>query len=102
MNKKQKNKTLIEKNNVLLIKENGDDQPPKNNVTAKLLINIILPYSPKKNNANPMAEYSTLYPATNSASASGKSNGGLLVSANIDTKKIINNGNKGTTYQIYC
>jgi len=31
-----------------------------------------------------MAEYSTKYPATNSASASGRSKGGLFVSANAD------------------
>ena len=35
----------------------------------------MLPYSPSENNAKPKAEYSTLYPDTNSASASGKSNG---------------------------
>jgi len=44
-------------------------------------------------------EYSTLYPATNSASASGKSNGALFVSASIEIKKIIAHGNKGKTNQ---
>ena len=39
-----------------------------------------------KKNANGNPEYSTLYPATNSASASGKSNGVRFVSA----KKQIN------------
>jgi hypothetical protein len=32
-------------------------------------------YSPNENNAKFIAEYSTLYPETNSASASGKSKG---------------------------
>jgi len=35
-----------------------------------------------------------LYPATISASASGKSKGALLVSATIQIKKIIETGNK--------
>lgn len=55
----------------------------------------ILPYSARKNSANDIAEYSTLYPATNSASASGRSNGVLFVSANATTKKIIKNGSNG-------
>ncbi len=56
------------------------------------MINIEL-YSPKKNIANVIEEYSTLYPATSSASASGKSKGVLFVSANIDIKKTIKQGN---------
>jgi hypothetical protein len=46
----------------------------------------IFKYSPKKKNAKGMDEYSTLYPATNSASASGKSNGALFVSIKIHIK----------------
>jgi hypothetical protein len=46
------------------------------------LIKIMLPYSAKKKRAKAIEEYSTLYPATSSASASGKSNGDLFVSAN--------------------
>lgn len=49
--------------------------PPKKNSAVTVDIKIILLYSARKNNANPIAEYSTLYPDTNSASASGKSNG---------------------------
>jgi hypothetical protein len=41
----------------------------------------MLPYSERKKRANAIEEYSTLYPATNSASASGKSKGDLFVSA---------------------
>ena len=86
-------------------KENGNisikgNQPPKNNVDIKALIKSIFAYSPKKNKANVIAEYSTLYPETNSASASGKSKGCRFVSASIDTQNIINIGNKGTMNQI--
>jgi hypothetical protein len=41
----------------ILIKGN---QPPKNNVDMKALIKSIFAYSPKKNKANVIAEYSTL------------------------------------------
>ena len=65
------------------IKLNKGNQPPKNNMTIKLHIIIILQYSARKNNANVKEEYSTLNPLTSSDSASGKSNGNLLVSANM-------------------
>ena len=61
----------------------------------------MFPYSPRKNKANVMLEYSTLNPATSSASASGKSKGCLFVSANEEIKKIINIGNKGIQYHIF-
>jgi hypothetical protein len=48
-------------------------QPPKKKITNNEDISKIFPYSPKKNIAKIIDEYSTLYPATNSASASGKS-----------------------------
>jgi len=57
-------------------------------------------YSAKKNIAKIIEEYSTLYPATNSASASGKSKGERLVSANIEIKKIIAQGSNGYINQI--
>jgi hypothetical protein len=66
----------------------------------KAHIIIIFIFSPKKNCAKVIAEYSTKYPATSSASASGKSNGGLFVSANAEIKNSKNKGNKGITYQI--
>lgn len=77
------------------------NQPPQKNKTARLLIIIIFPYSAKKKRANAIAEYSTLYPATSSASASGKSNGVLFVSAREIIKNNIQNGNNGNTNQIY-
>lgn len=79
---------------------NNGSHPPKKRITVKIQITIILVYSAKKNKANVIAEYSTLYPATNSASASGKSNGCLLVSANAHKKKIIKHGNKGMIFHI--
>jgi hypothetical protein len=80
------------------------NQPPKNNIVIVVDINNLLLYSPKKNIAKIIEKYSTLQSATNSASASGKSNGARFVSANIDIKKIIAQGNKGKTNQhvIFC
>lgn len=40
--------------------QKGANQPPRNNKVVTTLINKILPYSPKKNKAKPIAEYSTL------------------------------------------
>lgn len=77
------------------------NQPPKNKVDTKALIKSIFAYSPRKNKAKVIAEYSTLYPDTNSASASGKSKGCRFVSANIDTQNIINIGNKGIMNQTF-
>lgn len=58
----------------------------------------MLAYSPKKKRAKVTEEYSVLYPDTSSASASGRSKGALLVSASMETKKIIANGYMGSTY----
>ena len=43
--------------------------------------------------------YSTMKPATSSDSASTRSNGGRLVSASAETKKMTNIGNSGSQYQ---
>jgi hypothetical protein len=48
-----------------------------------------------------MAEYSTLYPETNSASASGRSKGWRFVSANALIKNKIKTGNNGPHNQIF-
>jgi len=78
-------------------------QPPKNNNDITAESQSILLYSAKKNIANVIAEYSTLYPATISASASGKSKGARFVSAKIEIKKIIKIGNKGNTnHTVFC
>ena len=68
--------------------KNGNVHPPKKKITNKVFIKIILLYSAKKNIAKNKDEYSTLYPATSSDSASGKSNGARLVSAKIEQKNI--------------
>ena len=39
---------------------NGGSHPPKKRILHKAHIIKMLAYSPKKNNANPIAEYSTL------------------------------------------
>ena len=67
-------------------------QPPQKSITFSDDIVIIFAYSAKKNRANKNPEYSTLYPATNSASASGKSNGARFVSARLAMKKITARG----------
>jgi hypothetical protein len=54
------------------------NQPPKKNIDIKVDIIKILEYSAKKKRTNVVAAYSTLYPDTNSDSASGKSKGTLL------------------------
>ena len=69
------------------VKLNNGNQPPQNKILITVLITIILPYSPIKNKAKPIAEYSVLKPETNSPSASGKSKGCLLHSANNAIKK---------------
>src|SRR5262249_54449667 len=53
-------------------------------------------YSPRKNSRNGVEEYSTANPATSSDSASTRSNGGRLVSASADMKKMTNIGNSGS------
>jgi hypothetical protein len=77
----------------------GAFQPPKNKITIKLDNKIILAYSPKKNNAKVIDEYSVLKPETNSDSASGKSKGDLLVSAKAEIKNKRKEGNNGNKNQ---
>jgi hypothetical protein len=76
------------------------DQAPKKQIIAKLLISIIALYSARKNSAKPIAAYSTLYPLTNSLSASGRSNGARFVSARILTRNNKKEGNKGIAKKI--
>src|SRR6056300_630567 len=76
----------------------GDNHPPKNKIEPIAHIKRMFAYSPSQNIAYIIPEYSVWYPATSSASASGKSNGGRLVSAKADIKKITNIGNNGMTY----
>jgi len=78
-------------------KLNKGNQPPKKNIVIKDDIIKIFEYSAKKNNTKVVAAYSTLYPDTSSDSASGRSNGTRLVSANAAIKnnnKLGHNGKK--------
>ena len=59
----------------------GGSQPPRNITTARMDTSHMLAYSARKKIAKPMPEYSTMWPATISASPSTTSNGCRLVSA---------------------
>ena len=59
----------------------------------------IATYSPSMNSMYGVEPYSTMKPATSSDSASTRSNGGRLVSASAEMKKMTNIGNSGSQYQ---
>src|SRR5712672_1003973 len=80
--------------------ENGGSQPPRNRIVAIAHIVRMAMYSPRKNSRNGVDEYSTAKPATNSDSASTRSNGGRLVSASAEMKKITNIGSSGSQNQL--
>lgn len=75
-------------------KKSKKNQPPRNKQVVTLDIIKMFEYSAKNNNAKKKDEYSTLYPATNSDSASGISKGVRLVSARITIIIIKNKGIK--------
>src|SRR5215468_7657554 len=77
----------------------GGSQPPRNRMVPMAHMVAMAMYSPRKNRRNGVEEYSTAKPATSSDSASTRSNGGRLVSASADTKKITNIGNSGSQNQ---
>src|SRR5207253_7888 len=78
----------------------GSDQPPKKSVTVSEAATVMLTYSAMKNMANFIEEeYSVWYPATSSASASGRSNGRRLVSAKVEMKNTMNPTSCGKTFQ---
>lgn len=85
--------TFIEKNIRPL------DHAPKKSIEKREDISSILLYSARENIANSIEEYSTLKPDTSSASASGRSNGVLLVSANSIIKNIKAEGKNGSKNQ---
>ena len=64
----------------------GDNQPPKNKRLVSPHIKKTAINTPPINNRNGVELYSTWKPATNSDSASGRSNGGLFVSARAEIK----------------
>ena len=61
--------------------DTGAYQPPRNMTDASAETRMMLAYSARKNIANAMPEYSTMWPATISDSPSTTSNGARLVSA---------------------
>src|SRR3546814_18214880 len=77
-------------------KSNGGSQPPRNRIDVIALLRIMLAYSPRKNRAKVIAEYSTKKPATSSDSPSDRSTGARLVSASVETKKITNIASMGS------
>src|SRR5580692_2540957 len=75
---------------------NNGCQPPRNSSVATQDTVTMLAYSAIKNDANFMLEYSVWKPATSSFSASGRSKGTRLVSANaavINKRKLMTCGN---------
>src|SRR5215470_2153677 len=77
----------------------GGSQPPMKRIVHMAHMVLIATYSPSMNSMYGVEPYSTMKPATSSDSASTKSNGGRLVSASAETKKITNIGNNGNQYQ---
>src|SRR5260370_35539590 len=77
----------------------GAAQPPRNMTVASADTRIMLAYSPRKNRAKGMPEYSTWNPATISDSPSATSNGARLVSALPEMKYTRNMGASGGQFQ---
>src|SRR5690242_19660989 len=81
---------------------NGMSHPPKKSVAMSALDVTMLAYSAMKKSENFMAEYSVWYPATSSDTASGRTNGTRLVSANAETMKMKNAIGRLTTFHMLC
>jgi len=77
---------LHQRTSAVSMVEPGPFQPPKKSSVAIDEAVIIAAYSAMKNIANFIDEYSVWNPPTSSVSASGRSNGTRLVSANPETK----------------
>src|SRR5690606_26599065 len=77
----------------------GGSQPPRNRIVVSAHISTTATYSPRKNSRNGVEEYSIMWPATSSDSASTRSNGGRLVSASAEMKKMTNIGNRPSQCQ---
>ena len=67
-----------------MLNGHGACQPPRNSVVARADTVVMLTYSASMKIAKPSDEYSVWKPPTSSPSASGRSNGALLVSPTID------------------
>src|SRR6478752_6614851 len=77
----------------------GGSHPPRNRIVPSAHMVAIATYSPSMNIMYGVEPYSTMKPATSSDSASTRSNGGRLVSASAEMKKITNIGRSGSQYQ---
>src|SRR5688572_14270987 len=80
-------------------KSKGGSQPPRKRIVVSAHITTIATYSPRKKSRNGVEEYSTMWPATNSDSASTRSKGGRFVSASAEMKNTMNIGNKASQFQ---
>src|SRR5271156_5275551 len=78
----------------------GGSQPPRNRIVIMAHMVQTAAYSPSMNIMYGVEPYSTIKPATSSDSASTRSNGGRLVSASAETKKITSIGKSGSQYQL--
>src|ERR1041384_4278259 len=76
----------------------GGSQPPRNRIVVIAHMVAIATYSPSMNIMYGGEPYSTMKPATSSDSASTRSNGGRLVSASAEMKKMMNIGSSGSQY----
>ena len=63
--------------------EKGTSEPPRKKVTVRQAMTIMAQYSPRKNRANFIEEYSVWKPPTSSGSHSAKSKGWRFVSAKV-------------------
>src|SRR3982751_2896613 len=80
--------------------ETGAYQPPRNMTEASAETRMMLAYSARKNIANAMPEYSTMWPATISDSPSTTSNGARLVSAIPEMTYTTKIGSSGSQFQL--
>src|SRR3954464_650329 len=78
---------------------NGGSQPPMNRIVVIAHMVAMATYSPSIKIMYGGEPYSTMKPATSSDSASTRSNGGRLVSASAEMKKMMNIGNSHSQYQ---
>src|ERR1051326_3282073 len=78
----------------------GGSHPPMNRMVIMAHMVVIATYSPSMNSMYGVEPYSTMNPATSSDSASTRSNGGRLVSASAEMKKMMNIGKSGSQYQL--
>src|SRR5690606_26851933 len=80
-------------------KSKGGSQPPRNRIVVIAHISTMATYSPRKNSRNGVEEYSIMWPATSSDSASTRSKGGRFVSASAEMKNTMNIGNSTSQCQ---